>query len=203
MSEIKVEGIMETVASLEKMMTSDDGFRRRVQGAIRQILQDVRKGVSNSAREALGNDPRHSYKAVRTGVYRKILGGQVNILDGKGQDGSVSGRAGSSSKSVGRGRGGNRWGRSERTNKVDGYEGKKRGFILRFHNNGAGDSGGRRIHSYTGKDGKSHSLKSGRNGNRGSIRAKNWFGPASQRSMELASGRLQHLIDMIIQGEFI
>jgi hypothetical protein len=46
-------------------------------------------------------------------------------------------------------------------------------------------------------------LKSGRNGNRGSIRAKNWFGPASQRSMELASGRLQHLIDMIIQGEFI
>lgn len=198
MSEIKVEGIMETVASLEKMMTSDDGFRRRVQGAIRQILQDVRKGVSNSAREALGNDPRHSYKAVRTGVYRKILGGQVNILNGKRQGRTVP--SGNKKQGSHTGRGGNRWGRSARTEQVDGYEGRDRGFILRFQNAG---TTGRHIHSYTGRDGHLHSLSNGRNGNRGSIRAKNWFGPASQRSMELASGRLQHLIDMIIQGEFI
>ena len=180
---------------LRQMMTDDPEFRKRVQSAIKEVFRQVRKAVSSDAKGALKNDPRAAYKAVRTSVYRRILGGQVNILSKRraGQPGNYQKPLKGLPK-----RGGNRWGRSDRTKALEGYQGNDRGFILRFANAGVSD---RRIHSYTDRGGTPHDLRSG-SGNRGGYAGGNWFGPASQKELEGASDLLQELIDKVINGMF-
>jgi hypothetical protein len=154
----------------------------------------------------LDNDPRHAYKAVRSAVYKRILGGQLNILQKR-----KAGAPGNYQKPL-KGlpkRGGNRWGRSARTKAIEGYEGSDRGFILRFVNAGTADRG---IHSYTDKSGTTHNLGTASSmnikthalsGNRGNIKPRNWFGSASQRALENAAGNMEEFIDRIIKEEFL
>ena len=191
-SDFEVKGLDEKVKELKKIMTDDPYFQRRVNEAIRRILKEARKRVSEEAKTIFKEDPRHAYRAVRSSVYKKLLGGQLNILSRRkaGKETSYE----KPKKGLPAGRGGNRWGISGRTLKVDNYEGMDRGFILRFVNEGTVD---RNIHSYTGKDGNRHSLMSG-NGNRGSLSGQNWFSYASKRALEDAMGSLQEFIDEII-----
>lgn len=196
---IEIEGLDEQVRQLKKMMSGDPYFRRRVNGVIKAVLNSARKEVMANAESAMDNDPRHAYKAVRSAVYRRILGGNLNILSSR-----KAGAPGNYEKPR-KGlpvRGGNRWGRSQRTIELEGYEGKDRGFVLRFINAGATD---RKIKSYTSpKDNARHDLISARkNGSRGNIVARNWFGSASQKALENASYQLQEYIDQIINEEFI
>ena len=205
---ITIEGIDELNRKLEQMKTQGTDFEKRLREAIRKILGAARAELRKDAASGLDikNDPRHAYKAVRSAVYKRILGGQVNILQKR--------RAGSPTsyrkplKGLPR-RGGNRWGRSERTKQLEGYEGTDRGFILRFLNAGTADRG---ITSYTDRTGTRHSLGSASSqdikthawtGNRGSIAARNWFGGASHAALEKASLQLQELIDRIIANEFV
>lgn len=202
----EIEGLSEQVKQLRKIMSDDPDFRKRVNAVIRKILMEARKGISNEAKHEMDSDPRHAYKAVRSAVYKRILGGQVNILQKR-----RAGRAGKYEKPR-KGlpkRGGNRWGRSLRTAQLEGYEGADRGFILRFINAGTGD---RAIHSYTDREGTKHDLRSGSvsviktrsiGGNRGSITGRNWFGSTSQKELEKASVSMQEFIDKIIAQEFI
>lgn len=202
----EIEGLSEQVKQLRKIMSDDPDFRKRVNAVIRKILMEARKGISNEAKHEMDSDPRHAYKAVRSAVYKRILGGQVNILQKR-----RAGRAGKYEKPR-KGlpkRGGNRWGRSLRTAQLEGYEGADRGFVLRFINAGTGD---RAIHSYTDREGTKHDLRSGSvsviktrsiGGNRGSITGRNWFGSTSQKELEKASVSMQEFIDKIIAQEFI
>lgn len=188
------------------MMSDDPGFRRRVNAVIKQVLNEARKEISQDASEVLKNDPRKAYKAVRSAVYKRLLGGQVNILQRRKAGQPTNYRK--PLKGLPK-RGGNRWGRSERTKAIEGYEGMDRGFILRFINAGTVDRG---IRSYTDKDGKVHDLRTASSmniktralsGNRGSIAARNWFGSASHKALEKASAQMQELIDKIIAQEFV
>ena len=83
------------------------------------------------------------------------------------------------------------------------YQGKDRGFILRFLNQGTGD---RAIHSMGNRalqTGSVSILKTkSLGGNRGSITARNWFGGASHKELENVAGRLQEIIDKVINEEF-
>lgn len=196
MEPFEIEGLAEQIKMLRKMMIDDPNFRKRLKNAIRDILKEARKEISNYASGVLDNDPRKAYKAVRSEVYRSILGGQVNILQKR-----KAGNPGRYEKPKKRKspRGGNRWGRSADTIRSEGYQGADRGFILRFVNAGAND---RKINSYTGKDGQKHSLSTG-TANRGSIAPRNWFGSSSRRALEKSSQRLQILIDRIIAQEFV
>lgn len=193
-----VEGLAEQVKQLKAMMSDDPGFRKRVNNVIRRVLMEARKQVSEDAKGVLDNDPRHAYKAVRSAVYKRILGGQLNILAKRkaGQPGNYQKpRKGLPP------RGGNRWGRSARTKAIEGYEGSDRGFVLRFVNAGAS---GRAIRSFTGKDGERHSLRTSvKGGNRGSIAPRNWFGQASQKALEHAAGNMDEFIDKVIKEEFL
>lgn len=205
-STIEITGIQEQVKHLRNIMTDDPDFRKRVNNVIREVLKEARKSISGDAKGMMESDPRNAYTAVRSAVYKRILGGQVNILQRR-----KAGRAGNYQKPL-KGlpkRGGNRWGRSKRTEQMEGYEGMDRGFVLRFLNAGTVD---RMITSYTDKNGDRHNLGSGgtmniktraRGGNRGSISARNWFGSSSQQAMQKASGQLQELIDKIIAKEFV
>ncbi len=201
-----VEGLAEQVKQLKAMMSDDPSFRRRVNNVIRRVLMEARKQVMSNAKEVLDNDPRHAYKAVRSAVYKRILGGQLNILQKR-----KAGAPGNYQKPL-KGlpkRGGNRWGRSARTKAIEGYEGSDRGFILRFVNAGTVDRG---IHSYTDKSGTLHNLRTassmniktrGLSGNRGNIKPRNWFGQASQKALESAAGSMDEFIDRIIKEEFL
>lgn len=191
----EIQGLAEQVEKLRGLMSDDPDFRRRVNAVIRKILQVARKDIMESATGVMDTDPRHAYKAVRSAVYKRLLGGQVNILAKR--------RAGTPTayqkprKGLPK-RGGNRWGRSARTKAMEGYEGTDRGFILRFINAGTDV---RSIHSYTAKDGNSHDL-SVRTSNRGRISQRNWFGGASQMALEKASLDMQDFIDKVINEEF-
>ena len=194
-SAFQTEGLQEQIKQLHRIMSDDPEFRKRVQSAIKEVFRQVRKAVSGDAKNALRHDPRGAYKAVRTSVYRRILGGQVNILSKR-----KAGNPGNYQKPL-KGlpkRGGNRWGRSDRTKDLEGYQGTDRGFILRFANAGVSN---RHIHSYTDRGGIRHDLISG-GGNRGGYAGNNWFGPASQKYLEGASDQLQELIDKVLNGMF-
>jgi hypothetical protein len=144
-------------------------------------------------------DPRHSAKAIRTSVYDKILGGNINILTGKkahaGSNGYEPPRKGTN------GRGGNRRKRSERTIQIMNYPPLDRGFILRFVNSGTKT----RVIGFrnTQKSNRAryervvtriHSGDKARTGNRGAIAARNWFMQSAESNLGAAA---QTIADMI------
>ena len=177
-----IEGYDEQMKQLKRMMTDDPTFRRRINAVLGQVLKEARKAISEDAKNVVKNDPRHAYKAVRSAVYKRILGGQVNILQ-KRKAGTPTGYR-KPLKGLPK-RGGNRWGRSQRTKDIEGYEGMDRGFILRFINAGTVDRG---ITSYTDRMGTRHSL--------GSASSQNWKTHAltgNRGSISAATGSVVHL----------
>ena len=195
---IEIEGLDEQVKQLRRMMSEDPYFRRRVNAVIKTVLSEARREVTQHAQGAMDSDPRHAYKAVRSAVYRRILGGNLNILQKRKAGAPTSYQKPRKGLPL---RGGNRWGRSERTKQLEGYEGTDRGFILRFINAGASN---RAIRSYTDSSGTRHDLLShAGGGSRGNISARNWFGQASQQALENASASMQDFIEQIINEEFI
>ena len=203
-STITIQGKEAFERKLAQLKTEGTDFEKRLRSVIRKIMGEVRANLSANAKEGLGmkSDPRHAYKAVRYAVYKKILGGQENIISprraGSGVSAYQPARKGST------GRGGNRRTRSERTQQVMGYEGRDRGFILRFLNDGMTKTRPRKIQFTENTNRKIDKWNKHPNtGNRGSIAARNWFGHRSQRELERASARIQELIDKIINDEFV
>lgn len=178
---IEITGLDERIKQLGELATDNPEMRKRINEVIRQTLAKVRKALQIEAPSGLEmkSDPRKAYKAVRMAVYRRIFGGQVNILQSRK---AGSGRYYEPPRRLKQGqRGGNRIKQSERTRKLMSYEGSERGFILRFLNAGAFD-------------------RKSRYGLRGSIAPRNWFGPRSQAEMERAAGQIDKMIDDIIKG---
>jgi len=66
---------------------------------------------------------------------------------------------------------------------LDSYEGADRGFILRFQNAGTAE-------------------RETRYGNRGSLRARHWFGISSAFQMDAAASRVAEEIENLLQQEF-
>ena len=208
---ITITGIDELEKKLTQMRTEDPTFEKRLRGAIREILKEARKALSDDAKTNLQikNDPRSAYKAVRSSVYKRLFGGQVNILNNR-RAGAMKLYEPQRTLTAGQ-RGGNRKKRSQRTTDLMSYQGKDRGFILRFLNAGTGD----RTINFKDDPGREYVDRGRRGGNlqkygktintgrRGNIGARNWFGPQSQREMQAAAGKLQELIDKIINDEFV
>lgn len=164
-------------AALEAMLVSNPDTAAAMRKLISQEVSKARAAVAQAASGALKNDPREAWKAVRRSVYKSILGGQVNILNQKGgASGSNGYRPTRKLDSNPHQRGGNRRKRSAETDRIDGYVGKDRGFILRFVNSGTAE-------------------RQTRYGRRGSITARNWFPNIGQRELEAAAERLAVMID--------
>ena len=185
--QFQVEGLVKQRKELEQMLSSNPDMEKRLQKVIRKVLMQARKQVSQSAQGAMKSDPRQAYKAVKTSVYRRILGGSVSLLNKRraGAPGSYEPPRTLQPKQ----RGGNRVKRGQRTQQVMSYQGADRAFILRFLNQGtsqriAGTRGGHL------------------SGNRGSIAARNFFSTSSHRAMQQAAADLDKLIDDMIKKEF-
>ena len=171
--------VMRQKAALESMLVSNPDTAANIRKLITQEIAKARAAISQSAKGAMASDPRQAYKAVRRSVYKSILGGQVNIFNPRG-GASFSGSSFVKARKLDNHphqRGGNRRKRSARTDQVDGYVGKDRGFILRFVNSGISKP------------------RQTRYGNRGVIPARNWLATSGQRELEAAAERLSALID--------
>ena len=178
---IEVKGLYERIKQMGEASTKNPEMRKRINEVIKQTLGVVRKSLQNDAKAGLemDSDPRKAYKAVRMAVYRRIFGGQVNILQSRKARGEHYYEPPRKLKQGQRG--GNRRLQTGRTVQLMSYQGADRGFILRFLNAGTSE-------------------RNTRYGNRGSISARNWFGPRSQQEMEKAAANMDKLIDDIVAG---
>ena len=195
--------------NLRAAMSTDPKMRKVIQRHIREALFEARREIM-SAFPAENGDPRRSRRAIRTSVYAKILGGNINILTGKkaheGSNGYNPPRKGSV------GRGGNRRKRSPRTQQIMSYPPLDRGFILRFVNSGTKT----RVIGFrnTVKSNKSryehtvsriHAGDKSRTGNRGAIAARNWFMTSAESALGNAASQIAEMIEIeaaaITRGE--
>ena len=181
----EVDGLVKQREDLERLLMSNPAMEKKVQGLIRKVLMVARREIGKSIKFDHG-DPRQAYKAVKTSVYRQILGGNVSILN-KRRAGSPGSYEPPRKLRPGQ-RGGNRVPRGERTDTVMHYQGADRAFVLRFLNAGTTD--------------REAGTRGGRlSGNRGSIKARNFFVDSSHRAMQQAADQLSHLIDDLIKQE--
>ena len=186
---IQTEGFVEQRKELEQLLMTNPSMEKAVQDIMRKVLSSARSKMTAAARQAMDSDPRQAYKAVRTMVYRQILGGNINILNKKRASGGGSA-------------GGSRRGRTKDTERIMSYMGSDRGFILRFVNAGTDARVATHMngHAILRKEKvKWHTYKSGEIGGRGAIRARNWFANSSQAAMEEAAGQFATMIDQLIK----
>ena len=185
---MEVTGLDELSKKLDRLQAKDSQMEQRITKIIREAIKAARSMVTQDAKGAVGNDPRHAYKAVRSMVYKRILGGNISILQKRKAGSGKSGYEPPRTLRPGQ-RGGNRVPRSARTQQVMDYEGSDRGFILRFLNSGTGQ--------------RTAGTRNGRlHGNRGSIAARNWFPSSGQRAMNAAAQYIIDEIDRLIAEEF-
>ena len=185
---MEVTGLDELSKKLDRLQARDSQMEQRITKIIREAIKAARSMVTQDAKGAVGNDPRHAYKAVRSMVYKRILGGNISILQKRKAGSGKSGYEPPRTLRPGQ-RGGNRVPRSTRTQQMMDYEGSDRGFILRFLNSGTGQ--------------RTAGTRNGRlHGNRGSIAARNWFPSSGQRAMNAAAQYIIDEIDRLIAEEF-
>lgn len=194
--EVNQEVARKTNEALAALFVSNPETKKRIRKIINAELKDAVKRVQEDARYAINNDPREAYKAVKSMLYRKILGGNVSILQGKKlqvKDYRLAYRKLDANPYQ---RGGNRRPRSLRTKALDTYYGASRSFVLRFLNSGtkvryAGyGRNGKDVYEYN-KFVNNH----GGMGNRGSIAARNWFTNMAPKELELAAENLSAVIE--------
>lgn len=183
--------------NLRAAMSTDPKMRKVIQQHIREALFEARRDVMASS--PLESDPRGAIKAIRTSVYEKVLGGNINILNGKKAHGSNSYEP--PRKLTPGQRGGNRRSRSGRTQQIMSYAPLDRGFILRFVNSGTKTrvigfrntiKGNRsRYESLTSRI---HSGDKSSTGNRGSIAPRNWFIQSAESALGNAAANIAEMI---------
>lgn len=172
--------ILETQKTLEAALSSNPHTEKVLRRLIRRHVLAARAEVVNSL--PLNHDPRSARQAVRTTVYRRVLGANINLLNGRKAHGESHYEP---VRTLREGqRGGNRVPRSGRTSQVMRYAGPDRGFVVRFLNAGTGE--------------RTAGTRGGRlSGNRGSIAAGNFFRGIGDRAM----GRMADALAAAIETE--
>ena len=189
--------ILESQKVLEAALSTNPKTQKALQKLIRRALMEARASLSAYIKTKLDNDdPRGAARAVRTSVYKKILGGNINILNSKKAHGANNYEP---PRTLRPGqRGGNRRPRSSRTNKVMHYAGEDRQFILRFVDSGTKQRAIERLTEVKRASGGSKFVwrqDASKYGNRGSIAARNFFKTGADQRMIRATEYLADLIN--------
>ena len=166
---------------LEAALSTNPKTQKALQKLINKALSEVRPEVVSRIRNSLNTDPREAARSVRRITYRKILGGDLNIMNKKRKAGQPNSYE-PPRKLQPHQRGGNRVPRSQRTNQVMHYGPSDRGWILRIVNSGTTE--------------RMAGTRNGRlSGNRGSIAARDFFRGAAEPALMRAVDNLAALID--------
>ena len=183
--------------NLRAAMTTDPKMRKAIQEHIREALFEARRDVMSAF--PAEHDPREARRAIRTSVYDKVLGGNINILTGKKAHGTNSYEP--QRKLAPGQRGGNRRKRSERTKQIMSYAPLDRGFILRFVNSGTKTRVIGFRNTLKGNRTRYENLvyrinrgDKARTGNRGAIAPRNWFMPSAESAMANAAANIAEMI---------
>lgn len=206
----EIDGFVQQQKELEALLMSNPQMEKKVQGLIRKALMQARKTIGEAASNVIKEDPRQAYKAIKTAVYRQILGGNVSLYRKKRASSARSDYEPPRTLREGQW-GGNRRPRSERTKRIQSYMGSDRGFILRFleagTNNRAIDfkQDPAREHVHRGSQGGNLQKygKTINTGLRGNIAPRNFFGTSSHVAMQQAADKLAQLIDDLIKQQNI
>ena len=173
---------------LEQALSTNPKTQKALQKLIRQVVKQARTEVVGGINFKDG-DPRGAAQAVRTAVYKKILGANLNIYSSRKAHGRTSYEPPRHPSS----RGGNRRLRSARTAQIMSYGPLDRGFILRWINDGVD---GRNINFTANQRRKVDKWNKHPNtGNRGSISPRHFFRGAGERALAQAADNLATLID--------
>ena len=159
--------IVEQQKALEAALSTNPKAEQALRKIIRKYVLQARAQVVQSIRFKNG-DPRDAARAVRTAVYKKVLGANINIfnsLKAHGQNSYEPPRKLRPGQ-----RGGNRVKRGPLTNRMMHYAPQDRGMILRWVNSGTDD--------------RTAGTRGGKlSGNRGSIAPRNFFRPLGDRAL--------------------
>lgn len=177
--------VLEQQKVLEAALSTNPKTQKALQGLIRKALMEVRPQLVSAARAAMGSDPRGAAKGIRLSVYKKILGGNVNILNSRKAGAPTSYEP--PRKLRPHQRGGNRVPRGPRTDSIMHYGPHDRQWILRFINSGTTD--------------RQAGTRGGRlSGNRGRIAPRNFFRGAGEQALVRATDNLANLIDTELEA---
>ena len=183
--------LLERQKAIEAALSTSREAEKVLRKIIRKYVMEARAEVVKNIKFKDG-DPREAARAVRTTVYRRVLGANINILTGRkkhGESSYVPPRKGVS------GRGGNR--RIRTTLDRVKYDALDRGFILRWLNSGVND----RAIRFTQREGRKTDKwnKHPNTGNRGSIAARNFFKPLSDQAL----GKMRDNLAAAIETELL
>ena len=183
--------ILEQKQILEKALSTNP----KTQAALRKL---IRKVIAEARKETIANihfdngDPRHAAQSVRTAVYKKILGANINIYNSRKKHAPTTYEPQRHPSH----RGGNRMKRGGRTQQIMSYGPLDRGFILRWVNSGTdGRYAGNGRNGRTEADKAAFILRTGGKGWRGKIAPRNFFRGAAEPTLVRAADNLANLID--------
>lgn len=184
--------ILEQQRVLEAALSTNPKTQKALQKLVRQVVMEVRSTVVRAAGQAMEHDPRQAARAVRTSIYKKILGANINIYSSKRAHGTNSYEPPRHPSH----RGGNRRPRSGRTQQIMSYAPFDRGFILRWINDGMTKTNPRTINFTRNENRKVDKWNKHPNtGSRGYIAPRNFFRGAGERALAQAADNLAVLID--------
>lgn len=194
--EVNESVILEQRKALEAALTSNPKTEKVLRKLIREVIMQARAQVVGAAEKSMKSDPRHAAQAVRTAVYKKLLGANINIYNSRKAHGSTSYEP---PRTLRQGQcGGNRRQRSKRTDTVMHYGPLDRGFILRFQNDGTQQRAIERLMEFKHASGVSKFKwvsDASKYGNRGSITGKHWFRGCAEQALIDAADNLANIID--------
>jgi len=182
---VELSGFTENLEAFGRIMTNDPQMASIFRKYIKDLLKDVRKKLSQDAKNYMKDDPRKAARAVKYFVYKEGFGGNVSILQKK------AGKAGAKYMLIRQRkidqnpnqRGGNRRPRiDDERNRLEYYFGTDRNYILRFLGSGT-------------------VKRMSRFGNRGSIRRTDWFGRTAPRHMEDAANQVAEAINEYVKQQ--
>lgn len=190
---------IEDQRTLEAAMSTDPKVQKMLREFVRKSILEARRAVAMNIKFANG-DPRNTRQAINMSVYRKVLGGNINILDSRKKSGGKN--AYQAPKPPKRfGRGGNRMARSLRTQQILDYPPFDREFIMRFVDSGTkqrfvGFRNERKANKSRYIDTRQRwAAGGGKTGNRGAIASRGFFSRYGERAMQMAAEKLAQLIE--------
>jgi len=190
--------VMQQKQVLEQALSTNPKTQAALRKLIRRVIKEARKETIRNIRFKNG-DPRHSAQSVRTSVYKKILGANINIYNSRKAHGATTYEP--PRTLIPGQRGGNRRPRGGRTKQIMNYGPLDRGFILRMVNSGTkGRYAGYGRNGRTQSDYDAFILRNGGRGWRDKVEPRNFFRGASEPTLVRAADNLANLIDTELEN---
>lgn len=172
---------LENNTKLDQLLLTNPEMEKKVRRIVRKVIVSAMGPVQAAADR---QSTKNAAQAIRKAVYKKIFGGNINILDSRRPAGSRAPLPPESPRKRSHAVGGNRIPRSRRTEDLLTYTGRDRAFILRFLNSGTPNRDTNGIHRV------------------GKIAARNWFPRVTEHALSAASERFDQLLAELIEKEF-